>query len=116
MRWNVTPFMVNTFTKEGTRITGIGNNVSLVFGEMDFTGKGANRLVINGHSPFDKNTILIRFENADGESQQMVEFPHSNGYEERVFDLEKVTGMQKVTFVFLPGSNFDFGWFRFEQE
>ncbi|MDN4525074.1 glycoside hydrolase family 2 TIM barrel-domain containing protein [Fictibacillus fluitans] len=105
----------DTFTKGETRITGIGNNVSLVFEEMDFTGEGAKRLVINGQSPIDKNTIHIRFENAKGESQQMVEFSNSNEYEERVFELEKVTGMQKVTFVFLPGSNFDFGWFRFQQ-
>ncbi|WP_090237123.1 hypothetical protein [Fictibacillus solisalsi] len=72
-------------------------------------------VVPNGHSTIDKNTIHIRFENADGESRQMVEFSHSNGDDERVFNLEKVTGIQKVTFVFLPGSNFDFNWFRFEQ-
>ena len=44
----------------------------------------------------------------------MVEFHKSDGYEEQAFDLEKVTGVQKVTFVFLPGSNFDFGWFQFK--
>lgn len=45
----------------------------------------------------------------------MVEFLYSVGYEERVFDLEKITGIQKVTFVFLPGSNFDFEWFQFKR-
>lgn len=56
-----------------------------------------------------------RFTNPDGERNQLVEFTHSDGYEERVFELDKITGVQKVTFLFLPGSNFDFGWFRFER-
>ncbi|MGV2806576.1 hypothetical protein GNF85_23845, partial [Clostridium perfringens] len=57
--------------------------------------------------------IHIRFANSEGESNQLVEFTRSVGYEEQLFDLEHVTGKQKVTFIFLPGSQFDFGWFRF---
>ncbi|MFD1136601.1 hypothetical protein [Paenibacillus urinalis] len=82
---------------------------------MDFTAEGASRVVFYGSSPIDKNTIHIRFAGPDGESNQLVEFTQSNGYEEQVFELETVTGQQKVTFIFLPGSNFDFGWFRFEK-
>jgi beta-galactosidase len=44
--------------------------------------------------------------NPEGKRQQLVEFVRTEGYEEQSF-------MQKVTFLFLPGSNFDFGWFRF---
>ncbi len=81
---------------------------------MDFGSTGASRLVVYGRSPIDKNTIRIRFEHEEGESQQLVEFTRSEGYEERSFVLEPVAGAQKVTFIFLPGSRFDFGWFRFE--
>jgi beta-galactosidase len=95
-------------------VEGIGNNVSLEFENIDFTNKGAGRLIICGRSHIDKNTINIRFDNIDGGSIQMVEFPKSVKYRECVFDLERITGIQKVTFIFLPGSNFDFGWFRFE--
>jgi beta-galactosidase len=71
--------------------------------------------VVFGRSPIDKNTIHIRFASEAGETNQLVEFTQSENYEERVFELDKITGIQKVTFIFLPGSNFDFGWFRFER-
>ncbi|MEC0369650.1 sugar-binding domain-containing protein [Paenibacillus chibensis] len=96
-------------------VEGIGNNVSLEFDLMDFGEEGASKLSIYGHSPLDKNTIHIRLENQDGEeSQQLIEFMRSDGYEGRVFPLTRVMGTQKVTFIFLPGSCFNFGWFRFE--
>ncbi|WP_243122201.1 glycoside hydrolase family 2 TIM barrel-domain containing protein [Clostridium thermarum] len=105
----------DTFTVRENNVEGIGNNVSLEFEGMDFTDKGTGRIVICGRSSIDKNTIHIKFSGAEGESNQLVEFIQSEGYEERVYELDKITGLQKVTFVFLPGSNFDFSWFRFEE-
>ncbi|XEC94018.1 glycoside hydrolase family 2 TIM barrel-domain containing protein [Paenibacillus tarimensis] len=105
----------DTFTMMEKSVKGIGNNVSLEFEQMDFGNEGAAQLVVYGSSPIDKNTIHIRFESQDGESNQLVDFKLTDGYEERVFELDKITGVQKVTFIFLPGSNFDFGWFRFER-
>lgn len=81
---------------------------------MDFTTEGTSKLVICGRTPIDKNTIHLRFEEDETSNNQLIEFTQSDGYVERVFELEKVTGEQKVTFIFLPGSQFDFGWFRFE--
>jgi beta-galactosidase len=103
----------DTFAIVEGRVEGIGNNVSLEFTHMEFTSEGTSKLVINGRSPIDKNTIHIRFAGENGESSQLVEFEKSDGYEERVFELAQVIGLQKVTFIFLPGSNFDFNWFRF---
>lgn len=105
----------DTFTLTGYSVEGIGNNVSLQFDGMDFGEEGASRIVICGRSPLDNSTIHVRFAGADGESNQLIEFAGSYDYVERVFELEKVTGLQNVTFIFLPGSNFDFGWFRFEK-
>lgn len=105
----------DSFTVKEDRVEGIGNNVSLEFEQMDFASEGTSRLVIYGASPIDKNTIHIRFSGADGQHNQLVEFTQSEGYEERSFELERVSGEQKVTFIFLPGSQFDFGWFRFEK-
>jgi len=82
---------------------------------MDFGEEGASRLIICGRSPIEKNTIHVRFADEDGSMNRLVEFMYSDGYVERVFDLGRVTGTQKVTFLFLPGSNFDFAWFRFER-
>ena len=104
----------DSYTIKADRVEGIGNNVSLEFEQMDFGTEGAAKLVVYGRTPIEKNTIHLRFSSDEEESTQIIEFPYSDQYEERVFDLENVTGMQKVTFIFLPGSNFDFGWFRFE--
>lgn len=105
----------DTFEIKEKSVEGIGNNVSLEFENMDFGVEGAAKLIISGKSPIDKNTINIQFTNEDGQSKQIVEFIQSKDeYEERSFELEKITGKQKVTFIFLPGCNFDFEWFRFE--
>ncbi|WP_274652041.1 glycoside hydrolase family 2 TIM barrel-domain containing protein [Paenibacillus humicola] len=104
----------DSFAITGNGVEGIGNNVSLEFNQMDFEGEGSAKLVLYGRAPID-NTIHIRFAGDSGESSQIVEFAQSGGYEERVFELENITGVQNVTFVFLPGCQFDFGWFRFER-
>lgn len=106
----------DTFTKTENSVEGIGNNVSLEFEHMDFGDEGGTTLVICGRSPIDKNTIHVRLVDPEGNEQtQLIEFTYSKGYEQRVFEIEKITGMQNVTFIFLPGSNFDFRWFRFEK-
>jgi beta-galactosidase len=105
----------DSFTVAGGAVEEIGNNVSLLFNGMDFGEEGASRIVICGRSAIDRNTIHIRFAGPGGETVQAVEFLRSEGYEARVFELERVTGARDVTFVFLPGSRFDFAWFRFER-
>jgi len=105
----------DTYETNDDCVEGIGNNVSLIFEDFDFGAEGTNKLTIYGRSPIDKNTIHVRFSNEQEQNNQVVECNQSHGYEERVFDLENIKGKQTVTFVFLPGSNFDFGWFRFEK-
>ncbi|MEF2967346.1 glycoside hydrolase family 2 TIM barrel-domain containing protein [Paenibacillus sp. M1] len=105
----------DSYTLSDDAVKNIGNNVSLVFEDMDFGETGSTKLVICGHSPIDKNTIHILFAGPQGESKQIVEFAHSDGYCEREFSLERVAGPQTVTFVFLPGSEFDFKWFEFHR-
>jgi len=103
----------DTYTIEEDRITGIGNNVTIVFDDMDFGSKGIKKLVICGRSAIDKNTVHIRFNGADGELIQLAEFQYEKRCKEHEFVLENITGLQSVAFIFLPGSNFDFKWFRF---
>lgn len=105
----------DTYEMKESSVEGIGNNVSLAFKNFDFTEQGANKIVLHGRSPIDKNTIHLQFIDQTGETtRQVVEFTKTDGYEEKVFPLNQITGKQDVTFIFLPGSNFDFGWFRFE--
>lgn len=102
----------DSFVRTEDAIEQIGNNVSLEFSDMNFGETGTDSIVICGRTPLQQNTIQLRF--TDG-ATQVLPFPHSEEYMELRFPLEKVTGEQKVTFVFLPGCNFDFKWFRFEK-
>jgi len=105
----------DTFTKSADAVEGIGNNVNLDFKGMDF-GEGAAHLVVCGKSNKPNNTINLKFFNEDGtQSTQVIEFPHTEDFEERSFEIKKVSGVNKVSFVFLPGCDFDFKWFRFEK-
>ncbi|MCC8182337.1 MAG: DUF4982 domain-containing protein [Clostridiales bacterium] len=92
----------------------IGNNVSLVFRGMDFGERGFTRLTVRGRTALENNTIHVCFD-SNGESQRRIlEFTHQPDWGEQTFDLEPVYGMQDVTFLFLPGSSFDFKSFQFE--
>ena len=92
----------------------IGNNVTLAFDGLDFGDDGTDRIDIRGRSAFDRNTIHLRFESPDGNvEQRILEFVKSDGWETRSFSFEPVRGKQRVSFVFLPGSRFDFASFRF---
>lgn len=105
----------DTFTKTAEAVEGIGNNVNLDFKAMDFS-EGTGRLTICGKSNKPNNTINLKFFNADGsQGTQVIEFAHTDDYEERSFEIEKVSDLNRVSFVFLPGCDFDFKWFRFEK-
>lgn len=105
----------DSFIQTSGAIEQIGNNVSLVFEEMDFGDEGASKLVICGRSTLDKNTLHILVSGPNEEAKQLVEFEYSADYCEREFSLEPITGLRKITFVFLPGSQFDFKWFQFHR-
>lgn len=104
------------FEINGDAVEKIGNNTDIEFKNMDFGTEGFRQIVICGHSHNPVNTIHVRFTDEDGNGKnQIVEFPGSDGYQELTFPLESVTGKQKVNFIFLPGSKFDFKYFRFEK-
>lgn len=102
------------YSIDGTDITGIGNNVLINFTEMDF-GDGVNKITVCGKTSNEVNSIQIRYnDDNDIQQTQLIEFPNSSEYTEITFDLDMINGVRDVSFVFLPGSKFDFKWFRFE--
>ena len=104
----------DTFTVEEEAITGIGNNVTVVFEDMNFGETGTTRLTICGKSNLPMNSIHVRFNTENGDVNEVAEFAGADEYTERVFEFSKVTGKTTVNFVFLPGCDFDFQYFRFE--
>jgi beta-galactosidase len=103
----------DSFVRTEHAVEQIGNNVSLVFTEMDFGTKPATGLMIKGRAGKSGNTIHVRFFNGSEELKQIVEFPAGEEYSRQQFAIEPVRGRWDVTFVFLPGSSFDFEEFRF---
>lgn len=97
----------DTFTKEERAITGIGNNVTITYTEMDFGEEGTAGIRICGRAPESSNSLHIRFLQGEEESKQLVEFPMCGEYTEKEFSLTPVKGKWDVSFVFLPGSCFD---------
>lgn len=99
----------DNFERNGDTITGIGNNVTIAFDQMDFGSRGADRVTISGRTPLAANTIHIVFSDGQGNTQRrMVEFANTGEeYGERTFAMEPLTGMGRIELVFLPGSQFD---------
>lgn len=105
----------DTFTKTQIAVEGIGNNVNLDFANMNFAENSATKITICGKSNTDNNTINLKFFDSDGNSRtDVIEFSHTDDYEEKTFEIPAISGEQRVSFVFLPGCNFDFKWFKFE--
>lgn len=103
----------DSFVKNGDMVEGIGNNVTLEFTDMDFGNRSIKGVAIKGRAVQGNNTIHIRMYNGNDEIKQIVEFPKSEEYTIHKFGLDSVDGKWDVSFVFLPGSNFDFADFKF---
>ena len=103
----------DAYRMEGGTVAGIGNNVSLHFDGMDFGNNHKCSLTIRGQTPLSMNSITVRMRNEAGETEnEAVDFI-GNGGREQVFTVRVPGGKCSVTFVFLPGSCFDFESFRF---
>lgn len=102
------------YTVSGSRITGIGNNVVLSFGHIDF-GTGVSRIAVCGRTENEVNTIQLRTVKDGVQKTQLLEFKKSEDYSVQLFDTENIEGTVDVSFVFLPGCKFDFESFRFER-
>ncbi len=102
------------YSIEDDAVIGIGNNVVINFDSMDFF-EGTTKITVCGKTSNNTNTIQLRYnDDNDVQQTQLIEFPNSNDYTEVSFDLEIISGTKNISFVFLPGSNFDFKWFKFE--
>lgn len=97
----------------GVRVKEIGNNVIISFKALDF-GEGTNCITICGRTPNEVNSIQLRYTGEDGvQNTQLLEFAQAYDYNEQTFALEPITGKNDISFVFMPGSKFDFDWFMF---
>ena len=101
------------YTRSGSAVTGIGNNVTLAWTDMDFGEAGEHELEIRGRTTRAVNTISLRIKNRQGEETTTAAEFCGNGGESQRFRVAVPAGNCTVSFVFLPGSSFDFSSFRF---
>ena len=106
----------DSFTRKADCIADIGNNVSLVYENMDFGDATHARLTIDGYTPLKENPITIRLQNEAGESVTSLAQFKGTARGAQSFPVEVLPGVCTVSFVFLPGCQFDFNGFRFDQE
>ncbi|MCL1935361.1 MAG: glycoside hydrolase family 2 [Defluviitaleaceae bacterium] len=92
----------DSYTIGKDKITNIGNNVTIEFDNMNFS---AEKIIICGNK---KNSIHLKYD--DGNTQILEVDGKSKIQKFNVLGICK----QKVSFIFLPGSDFDFEWFKFE--
>lgn len=104
----------DAFTKAESSVNGIGNNVVLDFDAMDFADSPASKITIKGR-PYVHNTIHVKFSGENGDFNDIIEFDAADDIVEKTFDIHGAKGKNKVSFVFLPGSNFDFYDFQFKK-
>ncbi len=106
----------DTFTVEEEAITGIGNNVTIVFDNMNFGTQGASGVELTSRSKLAGNTIHILFTPQDGEPvRRVLEVKGSADYETQEFAFEPLCGTGRIEFVFLPGSDIDVKGLQFIQ-
>ena len=104
------------FATEERSIVKIGNNVILNYSALDFGTDGTDSIVINGATPNPTNAVQLRYTPAGGEQASVfLDFAQADDPTERKFSIPVLTGVNDISFVFLPGTKFDFISFRFEK-
>ena len=105
----------DTYTIKDGMVSGIGNNVSLVYKDMNFGDEKPSHVTISGRAVGEKNTIHILFDTDKGSVREILEVEATDDITDHTFDISNIEGSGTITFVFLPGSNFDMKSFRFSK-
>jgi beta-galactosidase len=104
-------FRVNAGTVEN-----IGNNVSIIYENMDFGDTGASSVALSWRSELPSNSIQIVFTGEEEKIQKVIFADGSEDYTSAVFPLgETVTGKKTVSLIFLPGNSIDLAWLQFHR-
>lgn len=103
----------DTYTIDGQFIREIGNNVTIDFGDIDFTEGSPTGVIMRGRARGNRNTIHIRFDGDNGEVRSICEYDPTDDYCEKTFTVTGMSGKGKIQLIFLPGCDFDFEWMKF---
>ena len=87
----------------------IGNNVSILFKEVDLSD-GVTAIDVTGRTRNKVDTLHLKLGEND---TQIIEFEQSNEVVTRRFAIKPVSGKKDMQLIFLPGCDFDLKSFRF---
>ncbi|GFH42681.1 hypothetical protein Hs30E_12320 [Lactococcus hodotermopsidis] len=93
----------------------IGNNVVLEFSEMAFGDVGATAIQIIGRANQVTTSIQLKISDEKETRKIFLDFPESHDYSCVEFALERIIGNHQITFIFLPGADFNFKSFQFKK-
>lgn len=97
-------------------VKNIGNNVTLVFRDLQFGDQGTDRIELCWRSSLRKNSVQILFENTENAIKTMFELPESESWITAHFNLNQIIqGSWTVSLIFLPGSSLDLSWIHFKK-
>lgn len=106
----------DTFEVMADAIVNIGNNVSIVFENMDFGKTGTSSVTLCWRSAIPSNSIQLVFTDGEDKIQEMVIVDGSEDYKNAVFTFnKKIYGKKTVSLLFLPGSSLDISWIQFQE-
>ncbi len=105
----------DSYDENDEGIFAIGNNVDIAFNNMNFKN-GVSAVEIIGRSNIASNPVHVRFSGENGDVKFVCDFENSDEIVTRTFPISEIWGENKVNFIFMPGSDFDFVGFRFVPE
>ena len=100
------------FEVSGSRVINIGTTLLSTLARLILrTAHQRSRSV--GSTPNEINAVQLRY-NADGtQKTTLVNFKQSAEYTAQTFDIDKISGKTQLSFVFMPGTDFNFDSFKF---
>ena len=106
----------DTFNINGNTIENIGNNVSIIYENMDFGDTGTSSVSLSWRADIPVNSVQLVFSEGDDKILKTLLVEGSENYTSAVFPLgETITGKKTVSLIFLPGSNIDIAWIQFQR-
>jgi beta-galactosidase len=104
----------DTYSIKPHSIEHIGNNVTIGFNDMDFSGDGAKTIDISLRCKQKNSFQVITSDENNTEIRTMIEAKPTKEYTAMSFELAKIIkGKNKVSLVFLPGCDIDIEWIQF---
>ncbi|MFC4388786.1 glycoside hydrolase family 2 TIM barrel-domain containing protein [Gracilibacillus marinus] len=92
----------------------IGNNVTITYDAISFDGCEINQLSLYGSCSIH-NTVHILLENEKEARKEILEMEPSSEPTLYSFNISPMYNECKISFIFLPGSQFDLYWFTFDE-